>query len=115
MKLKNHADLLKNFPNFESFYKKKIEIMMLVEKLNVALQTKGCKPIVPTKIKMLKKKMLNRTYLAAAMECTHTMVCHCVGYHYDVFDRSSSGIENKVLLIAEGKGGKKGMDMCTYI
>ena len=37
---------------------KKIEIMMLVEKLNVALQTKGCKPIVPTKIKMLKKEIL---------------------------------------------------------
>ena len=51
--------------------------------------------------------MAVRSYLQATLDCTHTMVTHRVGYHYDVFNKKSLGIENKVLIPAEGKGGKK--------
>ena len=103
LRLREHANLLKEFPKFVDFFKEKVTLMMLIEKINADLK----KPIVKEKIEMLKKKMQKRTWVQAASDCTHTLVTHRVGYHYDVFCKHSCGIENKVLIPAEGKGGKK--------
>ena len=52
--------------------------------------------------------MEGRSDIEAVKNCTHTLVIHPVGYHYDVFGGGIlDGIENKVLVKAEGKGKKK--------
>ena len=108
LRLRDHDGLMRQFPKFEHFYRQKCELMMVIEKINIARRrVPEWKPLVQTKIDLLKKTMAARSYLQATVDCTHTMVTHRVGYHYDVFHTNSCGIENKVLVPAEGKGGKK--------
>ena len=103
-KFKISQHLLKAFPKFIDFFRVKRYLVHLLDKVNAKMNL----PIITSKISIFKNKMKEKTDMEAVESCCmHTLVSHRVGYHFDVFDKFSSGIENKVLCVAEGKGGKK--------
>ena len=74
----------------------KKELVNIINRVNACIEL----PIIPSEIKAFLRKMDKKESCEAVKDVTHTMVCHRVGYHYDVFDPSSSGIKNKVLIEA---------------
>ena len=77
--------------------------MQLLHNVNATLNV----PIIPSQISLFLNGLKGKNNIEAVKTCTHTLVTHRVGYHYDVFSKGSDGIENKVLVELEGKGGNK--------
>ena len=103
-KMKLNSNLLGQFPKLVDFFCVKKELVELLEELN----QKNNISIIPSKISQFLKEVKGKSNKECVQHCcTHTLVTHRVGYHYDFFDTNSSGIENKVLVVSEGKGGKK--------
>ena len=93
----------KAFPKFEEFFSLKRQVVQLLHNVNATLKV----PIIPSQISLFLNGLKGKNNIEAVKTCTHTLVTHRVGYHYDVFSKGSDGIENKVLVEAEGKGGNK--------